>query len=71
MAKKKLPPLEYIIWANVEKWRMIRGISNEQVCGILGVQRLSDRKAKGYMTTEEMGRICTYFEIEPEKLLER
>lgn len=71
MAKSKRYPLQAVIYANVEKWRRLKGISGEQIAGVLGVKKLSEREKSGFMTIEEFDRLCMYLGLEPEKLLER
>lgn len=71
MAKSKRYPLQAIVYANVEKWRRLKGVSGEQIAGVLGVKKLSEREKSGFMTVEELDRLCQYLELEPEKLLER
>lgn len=71
MTKPKRYPLQAIVYANVEKWRRLKGISGEQIAGVLGVKKLSEREKSGFMTVEELDRLCQYLELEPEKLLER
>lgn len=71
MAKQKHLPLQFVAWANIEKWRILRNVSAEQIAGVLGVKKLADRRATGFLTMEEADRICMYLDIEPEKLLER
>ena len=69
--KNKKAPLPLIIWANIIKWKTIRGISDEMLSACLGVKDLRNRKVTYYMSTDEMGRVCDLLQIEPEKLLER
>ncbi len=63
--------LSTIIWANIVKWQIIRGISDEELGLLLGVQRLDARKRSHYITGEEIEKVCGLFSVEPEKLLER
>lgn len=67
----KVPPLEVIVWANIKKWQMIRGIDDEQLTALLGIKTLKVRRRTKFLTLEEMGLICAQFDIEPERLLER
>lgn len=69
--KVTAPSLELIVWANVIKWKTIRGVTDEELAALLGVANLYDRNKSYYLKTSEMGKICNYFGIEPEKLLER
>lgn len=69
--RTKTPPLDLIIWANVRKWQTIRGISDEELAGLLGIASLYDRNKSYFLKTSEMGLLCEFFQIEPEKLLER
>lgn len=71
MAKPKRYPLQAVIYANVEKWRRLKGISGEQIAGVLCVKKLREREKSGFMTIEEFDRLCMYLDLEPEKLLER
>lgn len=69
--KPKRYPLQAVVYANLEKWRRLKGISGEQIAGVLGVKKLSEREKSGFMTIEEFDRLCMYLDLEPEKLLER
>lgn len=69
--KYKKPPLELVIWANMIKWKMLRGVSDEMLCACLGVQSIRYREENHLMNTAEMGRICDLLQIEPEQLLDR
>jgi len=69
--KSKKVSLPLIVWANLMKWKTIRGISDEMISACLGVKDLRNRKTTYYMSTEEMGRLCDLLQIEPEQLLER
>ena len=71
MARPKTPPIELIVWANIQKWAMIRQIPDEDIARVLGISRLDDRKRKLSLSIQEMGTICSLLAIEPEKLLER
>lgn len=66
-----LDKLDLIVWANVRKWQMIRGVSDSMLCACLGIKTLNNRNASHFLTTCEIGRLCKLFEIEPEKLFER
>lgn len=66
-----LDKLDLIVWANVKKWQMIRGVSDTMLCACLGIKTLNNRNATHFLTTCEIGRLCNLFEIEPEKLFER
>lgn len=67
----KVPPLELIVWANIKKWQMIRGVDDEQISAVLNIKGMFDRRKSLFLTVEEMGRLCAYLAIEPERLLER
>lgn len=67
----KSPPIELIVWANIQKWAMIRQVPDEDIARVLGITRLDDRKRKLLLSVQEMGMICTLLSVEPEKLLER
>lgn len=67
----KTPGLQVIIWANIVKWAIVRGVDDHEIAAVLGVKDLSDRKRKHLLTIEEMGRLCGLLAVEPEKLLER
>lgn len=66
-----LDKLDLIVWANLKKWQMIRGVSDSMLCACLGIKTLNNRNASHFLTTCEIGRLCRLFEIEPEKLFER
>ena len=70
-AKAKQTPLPLIIWANIQKWMIVRGVEDSEIAALLVVKSLADRKRKLYLTIEEMESVCKYLAIEPEKLLER
>lgn len=70
-ATAKGPPIELIVWANIQKWAMIRQVPDEDIARVLGIARLDDRKRKLLLSVQEMGSICALLAIEPEKLLER
>lgn len=67
----KAPSLELIVWANIKKWQMIRGVDDEQISAVLNIKGMFDRRKSLFLTVEEMGRLCAYLAIEPERLLER
>lgn len=67
----KPPSLALIIWANIIKWQMVRGVQDSEIAALLNVKNLTDRKRNKFITAEEMDTICSYLAIEPEKLLER
>ncbi len=69
--KAKTPSLSVIIWANIVKWQIVKGVSDEELSAILGITRLSDRKRSHYITGDEIEKICGYLSIAPDKLLER
>lgn len=69
--RPKTPPLDLIVWANVIKWKTIRGISDEELAQVLGISSIYGRNKSYLLRTREMGIICEFFQIEPEKLLER
>lgn len=60
-----------IIWANIIKWQMIKGISDSELAFLLNVKTLADRKRTHYITGDDIERICGLMQIEPEKLFER
>ena len=66
-----LDKLDLVVWANLKKWQMIRGVSDAMLCACLGIKTLNNRNASHLLTTKEIGRICKLLEIEPEKLFER
>lgn len=66
----KAPSLELVVWANIQKWQMIRGVEDDKLASALLVKNLADRKRKLYLTIQEMGVICKLLAIEPERLLE-
>ena len=45
-ATAKGPPIELIVWANIQKWAMIRQVPDEDIARVLGIARLDDRKRK-------------------------
>lgn len=69
--KPKAVPLPVIVWANIIKWMTIRGANDDEIAAILHVKELAQRKRNHLLTVDEMGDICAYLAIEPEKLLER
>lgn len=71
MKKNPLDKLDLIVWANLRKWQMIRGVSDTMLCACLGIKTINNRNANHFLTTSEIGRICKLLEIEPEKLFER
>lgn len=71
MAKSKSPSLSLVVWANIQKWMMIRGIDDAEIAALLGVTRLDARKRSRLLDITEMEKLCAYLAVEPEKLLER
>ena len=71
MAKSKSPSLSLVVWANIQKWMMIRGIDDAEIAALLGVTRLDARKRSRLLDIAEMEKLCAYLAVEPEKLLER
>lgn len=71
MAKSKPPSLSLVVWANIQKWMMIRGIDDAEIAALLGVTRLDARKRSRLLDIAEMEKLCAYIAVEPEKLLER
>ncbi|MBR1528663.1 MAG: hypothetical protein IJ642_05105 [Oscillospiraceae bacterium] len=69
--KDSLDQFDLIVWANVQKWQLIRAVSDKKLAACLGLKDLSNRKRSHILTTRELGRVCKLLEIEPEKLLER
>ena len=70
MAKKTIP-IELVVWANIQKWAMIRGITDDQIAAVLSVKNLADRKRRLFLTVQEMGLLSNLLVVEPERLLER
>ena len=71
LKKSKSPSLALVVWANIQKWMMIRGIDDAEIAAILGVTRLDGRKRSRLLDITEMEKLCAYIAVEPEKLLER
>lgn len=69
--KPKSPPLTIVVWANIQKWMMIREVEDSEIAAILGVKRLDTRIRNKVLAVSEMDSIAQYLAIEPEKLLER
>lgn len=65
------PSLAIIIWANIQKWMIVRGVDDAEIAALLSVKRLDARKRSMVLDISEMEKICGYLAIEPEKLLER
>lgn len=71
MNSTKAPSIPVIVWANIVKWAIVRGVEDRELAAAIGVKDLADRKRKRLLTIEEMERICAILAVEPEKLLER
>jgi hypothetical protein len=71
LKKSKSPSLALVVWANIQKWTMIRGIDDAEIAALLGVKRLDFRKRSRLLDIAEMEKLCAYLAVEPEKLLER
>lgn len=69
--KTKNPPLALVVWANIQKWAMIRGVEDSEIAALLGITRLDARKRSKLLDIAEMEKLCNYLAVEPEKLLER
>lgn len=70
-AKTKTPPLALVVWANIQKWMLIRGVDDEEIGILIGCRQLYKRKQKLSLSIAELDMIAKYLAIEPEKLLER
>lgn len=42
--KTKSPPLALVVWANIQKWMMIRGVDDERLALLIGLKQLSYKK---------------------------
>lgn len=71
MNTTKAPSIPVIVWANIVKWAIVRGVKDDEIAAVLGVKNLADRKRKRLLTIEEMEHVCDLLAVEPEKLLER
>lgn len=71
LKKSNSPSLSLVVWANIQKWMMIRGIDDAEIAALLGVTRLDARKRSRLLDITEMEKLCAYLAVEPEKLLER
>jgi len=71
MNSTKAPSIPVIVWANIVKWAIVRGVNDSEIAAVIGVKDLADRKRKHLLTIEEMDRVCALLAVEPEKLLER
>ena len=69
--KTKKPPLALIVWANIQKWMMIRGVDDEQLALSIGLKQLSYRKKELLINIDELEMIASFLAVEPEKLMER
>ena len=69
--KTKKPPLALIVWANIQKWMMIRGVDDEQLALSIGLKQLSYRKKELLINIDELEKIASFLAVEPEKLMER
>lgn len=71
MTKSKTPPLALVVWANIHKWMMIRGVDDEQLALSIGLKQLSYRKKELLINIDELEKIASFLAVEPEKLMER
>lgn len=71
MTKSKTPTLSLVVWANIQKWMMIRGVDDEQLALSIGLKQLSYRKKELLINIDELERIASFLAVEPEKLMER
>lgn len=71
MNSTKAPSIPVIVWANIVRWAIVRGVNDSEIAAVIGVKDLADRKRKHLLTIEEMDRVCALLAVEPEKLLER
>lgn len=71
MTKSKTPALSLVVWANIQKWMMIRGVDDEQLALSIGLKQLSYRKKELLINIDELERIASFLSVEPEKLMER
>lgn len=71
MPKDILDNFDLIVWANVQKWQLIKGVSDKKLSACLGLKDLTNRKRSYILTTKELGRVSKLLGVEPEKLLER
>lgn len=71
MTKSKTPPLALVVWANIQKWMMIRGVDDEQLALSIGLKQLSYRKKELLINIDELEKISSFLAVEPEKLMER
>lgn len=71
MTKSKTPTLALVVWANIQKWMMIRGVDDEQLALSIGLKQLSYRKKELLINIDELERIASFLAVEPEKLMER
>lgn len=68
---KTKPPLALVVWANIQKWMMIRCVDDEQLALSIGLKQLSYRKKELLINIDELERIASFLAVEPEKLMER
>ena len=71
MTKSKTPTLSLVVWANIQKWMMIRGVDDEQLALSIGLKQLSYRKKELLINIDELEKIASFLAVEPEKLMER
>lgn len=65
---KKRPPLAKVVWANIISWMIIHDVEEEEICALLGVKSLYQRKKNQFLTIEELEKVAAYLMVEPEKL---
>jgi len=70
MTTKKRPPLAKVVWANIISWMIIRDVEEEEICVLLGVKRLNERRKKSLLTVEELEKVAAYLMVEPQKLFD-
>lgn len=68
MTTKKRPQLFKVVWANIIGWMIIRDVEEEEICALLGVKSLYQRKKNQFLTIEELEKVAAYLMVEPEKL---
>lgn len=65
---KKRTQLAKVVWTNIIGWMIIRDVEEEEICALLGVKSLYQRKKNQFLTIEELEKVAAYLMVEPEKL---
>lgn len=71
MAKKSKIPAKKWVYANIEKFKIIKGVSDKELAEVLEITNYASRRKSCFANIDDLEKIADYFGIKISQLFEK